>query len=334
MLEKHLKAAWERLDAGDLAGARAHVEKAIDVDADAAETQVAAGAIAAQEGDVEGALAAFKRAMKADPEWFEPAFLHAELLAGTGELEDALRACEAALDRAEEEEEYLDALLLKAEVALGLDDEETASATLSELPPIELPTADHHVRAGGCFLEIDDLANAAHHFDAAVKAAPDNAEAWHGRGLVCEAEGEHDEQVLHFRKVREIDLRQPEAPWHLAQDRFDRCVEAALGELPAKARKLLENVPIVVEDYPSDALVADGLDPRLLGLFTGPSLAEETNVMPQSAVLQQIFLFQRNIERQAQTPEEVEEEVRMTLLHETGHFFGLDEADLADAGLE
>jgi predicted Zn-dependent protease with MMP-like domain/Flp pilus assembly protein TadD len=334
MLEKHLKAAWEKLDAGDLEGARKHVEQAIAVDADAAETQVAVGAIAAQEGDLEASVAAFRRAMKADPEWFEPAFLHAELLAGAGELEDALKACEAALDRAEEEEEYLDALLLKSEIALGLDDQETASATLAELPPVDLPTADHHVRAGGCFLEIDDLENAAHHFDAAMKAEPNNAEAWHGRGMVCEAEGEHDEQVVHFRKVRELDLRQPAPEWHLTADRLDQCVEAALAELPEKARKLLVNVPIVVEDYPSDALVADGLDPRLLGLFTGPSLADETNLMPQSPVLQQIFLFQRNLERQAQSAEEVEEEIRITLLHETGHFFGMDEGDLADVGLD
>jgi predicted Zn-dependent protease with MMP-like domain len=47
-----------------------------------------------------------------------------------------------------------------------------------------------------------------------------------------------------------------------------------------------------------------------------------------------VFLFQRNIERVARTTNEVEAEIRTTLLHETGHFFGLDEDELAEMGLD
>ena len=47
-----------------------------------------------------------------------------------------------------------------------------------------------------------------------------------------------------------------------------------------------------------------------------------------------MFLYQRNIERVARSMAEVEAEIRTTLLHETGHFFGLDEEDLAEMGLD
>jgi len=334
MLEQHLKAAWEALDAGDVAGARQRVDLAIALDAKSAETQLAAGAIAAQEGDFDAAGEAFGRAMKAAPDWFEPAFLYAELLAGSDDLEGARRAIEQALDRAEEEEEYLDALLLKAEVLLALDQPDEAAVALAELPPVDLPLADHHVRAGGCFLELEDLEAAARHFEAATRLEPDHADAWHGRGLCAEAEGDDDHQRSHFLTVRELDLRAEPPPWHLAAARLDACAEAALAELPERARALLANVPIVIEDYPSEALVRDGLDPRLLGLFTGPSHGDQSNVLGPSPVLQQIFLFQRNIERHARTPEEVEAEIRVTLLHEAGHFFGMDEEDLEAAGLD
>jgi predicted Zn-dependent protease with MMP-like domain len=76
--------------------------------------------------------------------------------------------------------------------------------------------------------------------------------------------------------------------------------------------------------------VQDGLDPRLLGLFSGPSMTEGGD----APSLQQITLYARNLERAAATIEDLEEEVRITLLHETGHFFGLDEDGLAELGLD
>jgi len=50
--------------------------------------------------------------------------------------------------------------------------------------------------------------------------------------------------------------------------------------------------------------------------------------------LENVLLFHRNIERVARSAQEMEEQIRVTLLHETGHFFGLDEEDLADLGLD
>jgi predicted Zn-dependent protease with MMP-like domain len=50
--------------------------------------------------------------------------------------------------------------------------------------------------------------------------------------------------------------------------------------------------------------------------------------------LTQILLFRKNLERMAIDPEDLREQIRITLLHETGHFFGMSEDDLADVGLD
>jgi predicted Zn-dependent protease with MMP-like domain len=92
-------------------------------------------------------------------------------------------------------------------------------------------------------------------------------------------------------------------------------------------------VPILVEDYPSDELIDDGLDPRLYGLFDGVPFPEQSS-LGAPPHLERVLLFQRNLERHARTADELEEQIRITLLHETGHFFGMDEADLADVGLD
>ena len=106
-----------------------------------------------------------------------------------------------------------------------------------------------------------------------------------------------------------------------------------MASFPENLRSLLSNVPIVVAEVPADADVATGLDPRLLGLFSGTPHAEAGGVMGH-AQLTEILLFRRNLERAAPDEETLREEVRVTLLHEAGHFFGLDEAALTRLGLD
>ena len=335
-LDAHLEAAWKLLESGDFAGARKQAEDAVALDDDSADAHTIFGAVAAAEGDVERALALLDRAMDLDPEAFDPALLAAETMAGAGQLEDALEACDVALDRAEEEDEYLDALLLRAELELGTGHPEAAQQTLGELPPAgtELPEPTHHLRVAGCLLELGELESAEQHLEAALKREPDSADALHLLGLVSEALGDREKMIARFQRVRALDVKQPEPAWSISMERLEARAQAALEELPEKARELLGNVPIVIEDYPSEELVADGLDPRLLGLFSGIPYPEQSALSGQPPHLECVMLFKRNIERDARTAEEVDQELRTTLLHETGHFFGLDEEDLEDLGLD
>jgi predicted Zn-dependent protease with MMP-like domain len=108
-------------------------------------------------------------------------------------------------------------------------------------------------------------------------------------------------------------------------------IEATLEDLPKPLREQARQLPVTFEAMPNAGLQADGIEVDTLGLFTGAELADEGNtVMPS-----QIILFLENLWDFAERDEKVFcEEVRVTFLHELGHFFGLGEDDLTERGLE
>jgi len=104
---------------------------------------------------------------------------------------------------------------------------------------------------------------------------------------------------------------------------FQRIAEQLLAELPAEVRAKLGRVAILVEDdAPAD-------DPYLMGQFIGVPYGEGDPAVPN-----RIVLYKNNIEDECEYEEDVPEEIRITLLHEIGHYLGLDEDDLADRGLQ
>jgi predicted Zn-dependent protease with MMP-like domain len=113
--------------------------------------------------------------------------------------------------------------------------------------------------------------------------------------------------------------------------RADRVVQRALHSLPPDLRAPAATVPVIYEPAPNDALLDDGIAPDTLGLFVGPTHAED----PASADLPpQILLFLENLWDFTREPATFDHEVRLTYLHELGHYLGLDESDLEKRGLE
>lgn len=119
--------------------------------------------------------------------------------------------------------------------------------------------------------------------------------------------------------------------WESLQRIASAEVEATIAALPAPLREQAGKLPVTFEHVPSDGLLEDGIFPDTLGLFVGPEFADEGQVpMPP-----QIILFLDNLLDMAEGDVEVfREEVRVTLLHELGHYLGLDEDDLTERGLE
>ena len=108
-------------------------------------------------------------------------------------------------------------------------------------------------------------------------------------------------------------------------------IEMTLAALPALLRERAEKLPVTFERIPNAGLQADGIEADTLGLFTGAEMMEEGEVVMPS----QIILFLENIRNVAGNDENTfREEIRVTFLHELGHYFGLDEADLAARSLE
>lgn len=122
----------------------------------------------------------------------------------------------------------------------------------------------------------------------------------------------------------------------LTRQEFERLVAQAVQSLPPAFLERLENVDVVVESAPTaEDLEYAGVEPggTLLGLYQGVPQSERGtwygNVLPD-----RIVIYQRPIEGVARSRREIREEVRVTLMHEIGHHFGLDEEELADAGYE
>ena len=137
----------------------------------------------------------------------------------------------------------------------------------------------------------------------------------------------------------------------LERDRFDELLEGVLAQLPRKIRALLDEAPLIVDDAPSPELLAElGIDlneENLCGLHSGTPLTHRSvndgHDMPET-----IHIFREGVIDEAGGWElwldddgeawggesQIAEEIRITLLHEIGHHFGLDEDDLARLGYD
>lgn len=138
------------------------------------------------------------------------------------------------------------------------------------------------------------------------------------------------------------------------RSRFDELVDEVVEALPDQIRDLLAEKPLFVEDRPSVEVMRElGLEPsqadEICGLHTGP-MATERTVEPHAAVVEAIHLYREGIVACSggwspwREPDDeggmleggglelIREEIRITLLHELGHHFGLDEDDLEGLG--
>ena len=118
----------------------------------------------------------------------------------------------------------------------------------------------------------------------------------------------------------------------MTRNEFEKLVETALRKLPRPFREKLENIAVVVEDWADDETLEDmGIDPpdTLYGLYRGVDLTRRDsfygNVLPDT-----ICIYQGPIEEDSADPEEMAELVRDVVVHEIGHYFGLDDESMED----
>ena len=106
---------------------------------------------------------------------------------------------------------------------------------------------------------------------------------------------------------------------------FDDHVRAALDELPPDLAAALENVAVVVEDENPD-------DPDLLGLYHGVPLPERGDVA--GILPDKISIYRIPLQESFPEPDDLRQEIRITVLHELAHYFGLDEEQIARFGYD
>ena len=111
----------------------------------------------------------------------------------------------------------------------------------------------------------------------------------------------------------------------IAPEEFERLVDAALDEIPDEIASLISNVVVLVEDEPPPD------DPDLLGLYDGIALTERGGE-PGVVLPDRIFIYRRPLQEFCEDRDQLVEEIRITVVHEVAHHFGIDDDRLHRLG--
>lgn len=116
---------------------------------------------------------------------------------------------------------------------------------------------------------------------------------------------------------------------------FEKVLRQAIDDLPSMFREAIRNVAIVVEDWPPDWLLEElDIPPEetLYGFYHGIPLPDRS-VLDSGNLPDKISVYRGPLVNDFRDSEELARQIRTTLLHEIGHYFGMDEEDLARLGV-
>jgi predicted Zn-dependent protease with MMP-like domain len=151
-------------------------------------------------------------------------------------------------------------------------------------------------------------------------------------GRALGAAGDRDGMAREWCLVLRLDAAAMPAAPIMSEEEFEAVAEAALTELPQELLDELRGVAILVADRPSEEMVAGGIDPRILGLYHGVPM-NRRSVSFGAPYADTIHLFRANLERVFPARAALAEHIRVTVLHETAHYFGYTERQLREMGL-
>ncbi|MFO0583631.1 MAG: metallopeptidase family protein [Anaeromyxobacter sp.] len=346
-VEKLLEASAAAFEAGELEEALARAEDALAIEPRSVAALHHRAAALAELGQIEEAQAAYEKALvpgKDDPELLLGAadFL-VNVQAGDDEagdpdrLERALELARKGGKLAAKAGDHPLAGELAIVQAAALNQLGRNAEALERLQRADEESPDTWLERAAALFELCRFDEARAAAERAEALAPEAAWAHHLLGLVAERRGDEPEAKKRFRRARDLDPDAFPLAVGLSHREFERVVEEALEDIPEEVRRYLANVPITVEDLPADhdLLGSDPpLSPGILGLFRGAPYGAKASIGdPWSHLPSSIALYQRNLERYARDRDELIQEIGVTLVHEVGHFLGLDEDELWERGL-
>jgi tetratricopeptide (TPR) repeat protein len=201
-------------------------------------------------------------------------------------------------------------------------------------------------------------------FRGVLREQPDDPYAHYHLGLIYERDGREADAEVHFARARTLASEDFPAPVVISREEFRQEVAEALAEQPADVRRDVDQVSIELIDLPAmDDLIAvePPFAPTIMGLYRGLPLGVEEPARPEPAGAHEaasadegnrpvdvvherpageeippraIVLYRKNLARAVRTRQELDKQIRRTLVHEIGHLQGLDEDELRRRGLE
>lgn len=156
--------------------------------------------------------------------------------------------------------------------------------------------------------------------------------------LILEREkGQEEKAKKLFQFAYEKDPETFHLPLKISKEELSKLANDVVGEIKAPFQKELKKLPIFVEELPAeDDLIDDEetLSPSIWGLFKGRNAAEEDDLGASGRIVPpQIVIYRRNLCRDCQDMKELRQELKITILHEVAHYFGLSEEDVEKLGL-
>lgn len=324
----HLDRGWELVQRGDSHGAEQSARRALELDGQSPEAYNLLGYVAALQGEFDDAIEAYRQAIALDDSYLEAMLNAAEVyIHPLGDFDEAIAMCDQALDLADNDDEVVDALLLKFDALLGKGETGEARELCRRFPPGPFENPGHAFLVGRALYEIGDYARATPLIEEAVKLTPQNPDAHYYLGLVHDERGDVALATRCFLASRELDLGFPAPPWSLSRDAFLAAVRRAVDGLDPKLRVFIRDDEVHAADVPGIEVVVDGVDPRALVLLD--AVGQERGATHPSA---RLFVYQRNVERIAAAVELTEPEIAAALERELTATFLEQEASVAPPG--
>lgn len=319
----HLDRGWDLVQQGDSTGAEASARRALELNETAPEAYNLLGYVAALRGDFDEALQHYQQALSLDETYFEALLNAAEVcIHPLSEYDEALDLCDRAIAIAETDDELVDALLLKFDALLGENRMDEARVLCTRFPEGPFENPNHVFLVGRALYEVGEIERATPLIKQAVRATPDNSEAYYYLGLLEDEEGDRARATEAFIKARSLDVLIPPPDWSLSPETFEHMTRKVVSTLPEHLRRVVRLDEIYVTDMPGVEFVVDGVDPRALILMD--------DIAPDPMPSARLFVYQRNLERLAGALEAVEGELEAALERELTAL--LEEHDLAQVG--
>ena len=331
--------AMEASHGGRTDEALAWLDEALRAHPDGAEAHNGRGEILWDEGKIDESMHEFERAIRADPKFVTAHLNRAELLVeDLSEYEQAVALCDELLagraelprlDRAAEGEVHY----LKAKAVFYLDDLEGALFLVRRALKTTGDVGIYRSFEGQLLFELGRFEEARRYLEAAVAMDPEAGHAVYHLALVLERLGANEEAAQAFGRANALDPDRYPVPVEVDEPFFRKAASEAFENLPRSIRDYVEDLPILVEDWPSPEVLAwENVSPQILGIYIGTPRTE-ISVTQQDEDVTRVVLFKRNLEKICRDRDDLVEQIQVTVRHEIGHHLGLSEEDLDRLGL-
>jgi predicted Zn-dependent protease with MMP-like domain/Flp pilus assembly protein TadD len=334
-----LDQAMEASHGGRTEEALAWLDEALRAHPDGAEAHNGRGEILWDEGRIEESLYEFETSLKADPKFITAHLNRIELLVeDLGEYEQAVALSDELLggqadlprlDRGSEGEVYY----LKAKAVFYLDDLEGALFLTRRAMKTSGEVPVYRAFDGQILFELGRFEDARRSLETATVLDSESAHAFYHLALALERLNDGEGAERAFETANALDPQQYPMPVSVDEHFFRGAVAEALDNLPRSIREYVEDVPVLVEDWPSEDLMGDeSVSPQILGIYIGHP---RTEVGPthQPVDVTRVILFKKNLEKICRDRDELIDQIQITVRHEIGHHLGLSEEDMERLGL-